>query len=306
VHAGLYRPSDGRTIILEVDRAVIRNHALAEETKGYVVEGPAPATKDGKVMYLYIREANPDNGSIFTMFCADIIGTWLQHEDPQAAMAALLIRLAGWKRFFQRGSGSGLSREEYVGLYGELSLIEDGLKRGIQSLALLEAWKAPGGSNQDFHFGTTAVEVKTVTGNDVNRLRIANLRQLDDTGLNDLLLRRYAFDLREQAGVSLPSLLEGIVGSFELAAAGSGELLLNRLREYGYVREMNHELDRMGFTKRLVDTYKVSARFPRIIESTVQIGVIDVSYSIDLPGGPDQVVAENDFWQLVERPYDTA
>jgi hypothetical protein len=221
-------------------------------------------------------------------------------------MAALLIRLAGWKRFFQRGSGSGLSREEYVGLYGELSLIEDGLKRGIQSLALLEAWKAPGGSNQDFHFGTTAVEVKTVTGNDVNRLRIANLRQLDDTGLNDLLLRRYAFDLREQAGVSLPSLLEGIVGSFELAAAGSGELLLNRLREYGYVREMNHELDRMGFTKRLVDTYKVSARFPRIIESTVQIGVIDVSYSIDLPGGPDQVVAENDFWQLVERPYDTA
>jgi len=137
---------------------------------------------------------------------------------PLASIDAFYQDLSGWRQRasgltegeippYQRGIQPGLCREDYVGLYGELSFIEAALNKGLAPLDVINSWQGPLGTNQDFLFGPKALETKTTTGNEINNVRITNIRQLDSTGLQALFLARYAFDFRQGAGRTLPQLV---------------------------------------------------------------------------------------------------
>ena len=216
VHAGICRPTNLRTLILETDTKSARSQQLPEATNGYSIEVAESQSADGARTHIRIHETNLRFREVFTIFSADIVEHWVPHAQASDSLRSLKRRLSHWRAFFQRGAHLGLSREDYVGLYGELSFIEEGLAAGIESLQMVTAWQAPLATNQDFLFGALAAEIKTTTGNDIEKIRINNARQLDSSTLDCLCLTSYAFDFRRGNGRTLHQLVSTLKDSLRL------------------------------------------------------------------------------------------
>ena len=303
VHAGIHRPTDARVLILETELKLVRGLRLKDETKGYSIDvGPDEAGRSDRATIL-IQETNPVYREIFTIFCADILEHWIPHASATDAIKSLSRRLARWKKFFQRGAFLGLNREDYVGLYGELSLIEAGLNRGVASLPIVNAWQAPLSTNQDFLFGPVAVEIKTTTSNEIDKVRITNARQLDSTGLQTLFLARFAFDFRQGSGRTLPQLVATLKASFAASSPDALSGFNDRLLEAGFVEGTPNEFDAWGFTPRHFDVFNVGEGFPRLLESSLPSGVSEVTYTLNLSAASRFQIVESEFWPSIISSY---
>lgn len=302
-HAGIHRPTDARILILETELRSVRGLRLKDETKGYSIDvGPDEAGRSDRAT-IRIQETSAGYREIFTIFCADILEHWIPHAGASDSLKSLSRRLARWKKFFQRGAQLGLSREDYVGLYGELAFIEAGLNAGVASLPIVNAWQAPLGTNQDFLFGQVAVEIKTTTGNEIDKVRITNARQLDSTGLQQLFLARYAFDFRQGSGRTLPQLVSALKSSLAALSPDALSVFNDRLLEAGFVEGTPIEFDAWGFTPRHFDVFNVVEGFPRLLESSLPSGVSEVSYTLNLSAAAHFQIVETDFWARVISSY---
>jgi len=302
-HAGIHRPTDARILVLETELKSVRGLRLKDETRGYSIDvGPDEAGRSDRAV-IRIQETSAGYREIFTIFCADILEHWTPHAGASDALKSLSRRLARWKKFFQRGAQFGLSREDYVGLYGELSFIEAGLKAGVAGLPIVNAWQGPLGTNQDFLFGPVAVEIKTTTGNEIDKVRITNARQLDSTGLQSLFLARYAFDFRQGGGRTLPQLVATLKSSLAAISPDALSVFNDRLLEAGFVEGTPNEFDGWGFTPRHFDVFNVGEGFPRLLESSLPSGVSEVSYTLNLSAAVRFQIVETDFWARIISSY---
>lgn len=302
-HAGIHRPTDSRILVLETELISVRSLRLNDETKGYSIDViPDEAGRSDRAT-IRIQETSVGYREIFTIVCADILEHWIPHAAATDSLKLLSQRLSRWKKFFQRGAQLGLNREDYVGLFGELSFIETGLKAGIASLPIANAWQAPLATNQDFLFGPLAVEVKTTTGNEIDKVRITNTRQLDSTGLQSLFLTRYAFDFRQGSGRTLPQLVTVLKTSFAANSPHALSVFNDRLLEAGFVESAPNEFDGWGFTIRHFDAYNVGEGFPRLLESSLPSGVSEVSYILNLSAAAPFHIPESDFWPRIISSY---
>jgi hypothetical protein len=250
-----------------------------------------------------IQETSAGYREIFAIFCADILEHWIPYADAADSLKSLSRRLARWKKFFQRGGQFGLSREDYIGLYGELSFIEASIKAGAASLPLVNAWQGPLGTNQDFLLGLVAVEIKTTTGNEIDKVRITNARQLDSTGLQSLFLARYAFDFRQGSGRTLQQIITSLKSSLTTISPEAFSVFNDRLIEAGFVEGTPNEFDTWGFTSRHFDVFNVGEDFPRLLESSLPSGVSEVSYILNLSAATPFHVGEPEFWARIISSY---
>jgi hypothetical protein len=301
-HAGIRHPGGARVLIFESELQAIRNLNLCDETKGYAVEiSPDEANRQDRVC-IRIMETGQGFHEIFAIFCADLLDHWAPHPDPKNALKSLHGRLGHWKRFFQRGPHTGLTRDEYIGLFGELSFLDRVLLAAISPEVAVSAWQAPLGTNQDFLFGPRAVEVKTTTGNDLDRVKISNIRQLDPTGLENLFLARFAFDFREGAGITLSQLADHIYHKFRQLSPETTAIYADRLLNAGYHPSVSGEFDNYGFTLRKYDFFSVDERFPSLLESEMPSGVSDVSYTLNLASATAFLTQEAVLWHTLTNP----
>ena len=302
VHAGIHRPRGTRFLILETELNSVRTVSLKDETKGYsIYVSPDEAGRVDRAN-IWIQETNAAYGEIFTVFCADVLEHWVPHASAYDSLNSLSRRLARWKKFFQRGTQS-LSREDYIGLYGELTFVEQGINSGVSILSILYAWQAPLNTNQDFLFGPLAVEIKTTTSNEVDKIRITNARQLDPTGLNDLFLIRYAFDFRVGTGRTLPQLILALKASLGSVSPESLSIFNDRLLETGFVEGTPNDFDDWGFTPRRSDVFTVIDGFPCLLESNLPPGVSEISYTLNLSAAQQFHIPETTFWEGLISSY---
>jgi len=303
-HAGIHRPTNLRILILETESVLVRDNRLKERAKGFSVDiGPDEAGRADRAI-ICIQETNQSYREIFTLLCADILDCWTPHTDAAEALKSLRRRLASWKKFFQRGPQLGLSREEHIGLYGELSFVEAGLDAGMDGLSLINGWTAPLGTNQDFLFGPTAVEIKATTGNDFDKVRITNVRQLDSTGLQNLFLVCYAFDFRQACGNILRQLVENLKARLSVVSPEALIVFTDRLLEAGFVDSIPNEFDDWGFSLRRNDVFRVGEGFPRLLETGVPPGLSEITYTLNLSAAASFKVLKPTFWTSVRSSYE--
>lgn len=216
----------------------------------------------------------------FCGLCADVISELPSEGPPNpAAMFAVLER---WRRFWDTRS-DGLTRDEQVGLVGELWLLLEWLPH--LSASAITAWQGPLRGRHDFVSPTTSVEVKTTrtaTGPVVHR--VARLDQLDapGTGLLYVLSLRAIADPLGQA--SLDNLLLRARVAAATVSATCTALLEHRLAALGVT-----PADDGRYTQPLriaqQELYRVDPNFPRLIPNSfpngLPGGVVDVAYSLD-------------------------
>lgn len=245
-------------------------------------------------MFVHLQEA-PDvlPKDCFRTLCIDVLEHMAPCETSSEAARTLHRRLQHWKRFFQSRSPEGLSRDEYIGLYAEAELFEKCLLWGLPPQVLSDAWQGPLGTNQDFLFGTSAIEVKAVTTNDAGSFRVSNIRQLDNSGLNSLFLSHVAYDFRLGSGRNLGSLVRSI-RSLISTASDAMATFNDRLLSAGYIEPDPSPFASYGFTERHSSYFKVCDGFPRILESGLSPGISEVCYTVSLAACSGFVTTEAD------------
>ena len=291
-YAGIVVPGRLRCLSIEFDQAAIQGLNLIDQTQGYLVETERQAGMLNVLVHL--RETPvvmPED--LFRVFCVDIVQHLQPCETATEAARTLSQRLRYWKKFFQDLSADGLPREDYIGLFSEIEFLEKCLHHKLSPQIILDAWQGPLGANQDFQFGSVAVEVKAVTANDAGSVRVTNIRQLDDTGLAALFLSHVAYDFRQGAGRSMPTLIESVRGLLHLAPDAMATFN-DRLLATGYLESNPSRFAGYGFTERLRSYHKVCTGFPRILESGLSPGITGVCYSLNLAGCSAFAITEID------------
>jgi hypothetical protein len=219
-------------------------------------------------------------------------------ETGPADPAPVFAVVSRWRRFWAT-SQNGLSREQQLGLVGELWLLLEWLP--AVTTRALSAWQGPVGGRHDWVTDRVSVEVKT-TGTTMGPVvhRIGRLDQLDEPSAGQL----YLLSIRAIPDPLGIDSLTNLLGRARTAAASVGTtceaLLDDRLRAVGITHA-----DEARYTDRLrvagQELYRVTQGFPRLTPASfpqgLPAGITDLAYSLDTSACAA--------WLVARRPDDT-
>lgn len=231
---------------------------------------------------LILSSSDAGYNEIFASIAEDLYRKLHSLTRRKEVIAGFLTRVRLWQVFFEKQGDDGLSEEAQRGLYGELRFLKDHVFPSVASLekAVL-AWTGPRSRQHDFQFGSSAVEVKTSSSKQHQKLQIASELQLDEATVGALYLYYLSVALIEGGAETLPALVGEIRASLSLQSGALSEFD-NLLIEAGYVDSHKAKYDPIGYSVRESAVFLVENDFPRIRESDIRLGVGDVRYSISV------------------------
>ncbi|MCB1972558.1 MAG: PD-(D/E)XK motif protein [Geminicoccaceae bacterium] len=215
---------------------------------------------------------------LFESLCRTLASALEHATDSASSLAMALAHIRRWKTFLS-GRSQHLSAEEVRGIFAELTFLLELMDRLPSSSVAVESWLGPEKSHQDFIFGNTAVEIKSLSGTERSTVRISSEDQLES--LNDeLFLRIYRLSSLPDA-TSAQSLNE-IVAAVQarLGEAEAVEAFDRKLVAHGYAPLPDYDQPR--FVVSDVHSYRVGDGFPRLTRSQLPIGIDRVAYDIRL------------------------
>ena len=215
---------------------------------------------------------------LFESFCRTLASALEHATDSGSSLAVALAHIRRWKTFLS-GRSQHLSAEEVRGLFAELTFLLEMIDHAASTAAAVEAWLGPEKSHQDFIFGNSAVEIKSLTGNERSTVRISSEDQLES--LNDSLFLRI-YRLSNLPDASSAHSLNEIVTAVQarLAEAEAVEAFDRKLVAHGYAPIPDYDAPR--FVVSDTRSYRVGDGFPRLMRSQLPTGIDRVSYDIRL------------------------
>lgn len=214
---------------------------------------------------------------LFEALCRTLARALENAGNSASALSIALSHLRRWKTFLS-GRAQHLSAEDVRGLFAELAYLSE-LIAHMGAGSATEAWKGPERSHQDFIYGNTAVEVKSLSGVERSAVRLSSEDQLE--ALNDnLFLRIYRLSNMPDspAARSLNKIVEEVYALLDTAEAV--EDFEAKLVAHGYAPLP--EYDAPLFVVSSIQTYRVEGEFPRLTRSGLPKGVHRVGYEIKL------------------------
>jgi hypothetical protein len=296
IRAAIGSPTRMPALLLEVAASAVRRVIEYPSGHGFTLapESISPGPHGAVRLCLYLTDhAYLDQ---FSALAEDVLGAVVGMTNEDAVVSALLSRLAAWQVFMQRHS-DGLSLEEQTGLFAELTFLAE-VCHPLLALQALDAWKGPLGGMKDFLVNRTAIEIKATTSTSSTTFHVSNLRQLDDAGLDHLLLCRYVL-AQTDTGVSLARRVASVLELFDDGRGGCNDQLHDLLLAAGYsdIHASRYEGRRLGVLG--VRYFRIGEGFPRLVPSTVPPGIPEASYSIDMAGCLQHEMTEAAAMQLI-------
>lgn len=231
----------------------------------------------GKQRLILALERHVDR-DLFEGLCRTLASSLEHATDSASSLSISLAHIRRWKTFLS-GRSQHLSTEEVRGLFAEIVFLLELIDEQISSKAVVEAWLGPERSHQDFIFGNTAVEIKSLSGVERSSVHISSEDQLES--LNDaLFLRIYRLsNLDNAAGaLSLNEIVNAVQGRLDDAVAV--EAFDRKLVAHGYAPLPDY--DEPHFVVSDVRSYRVGDGFPRLMRSQLPTGIAGVAYDIRL------------------------
>ncbi|MDE0511010.1 MAG: PD-(D/E)XK motif protein [Gammaproteobacteria bacterium] len=245
-------------------------HGISLDLRGFDV-----SARQGFVLKL---EKHVDK-DLFLSLCETLVNSLQPVTDSGMALAVTLTHINRWKLFMSGRKSRVLSTEEIRGLFAELQFLRFLYQGRLSEKAAVDAWVGPEGSHQDFIFGNTAVEIKSISGKERSTVRISSGDQLETVCDNLFLLIFRLSAMPESAqSMSLNTLVRLV--EQELNDATAVEELLRRLAAYGYVDIADY--DTPEFVVATQHAYSVEKDFPRLIRSHIPDGIVKVAYDVEL------------------------
>jgi len=147
---------------------------------------------------------------------------------------------------------------------------------------LVKAWTGSKRTSQDFEFGKASIEVKSTGAVDASTVTITNTRQLDDTGLEFLLLSRVVLDIRQGTFCTLPALVAQLRTAIQRTAPDVYLEFEEKLLLACYKEEHAEYYSNKTYAERALSFYEVITGFPRLLESDLPTGVTNAKYDLTI------------------------
>lgn len=235
----------------------------------------------GKLRLTLTLASEPDFPNFRLMCTGLMLAT--ERFTPASSTAALVQvvdELHRWQEMLRHRRERLLSRNEIIGLVGELLFLRDVLCVRFGTFPALRCWNGPEGHEQDFVVGASIFEVKTQVVTSDRRIRISSEDQLDPVqGRIFICNQGIAPVPATNAGsLTLNALAAEIAGAAAAHGAQATDLLDVALLKARY--EPREEYDDEAWV--LVDRnlFAVTGDFPRIERAELRPGVEMVKYSI--------------------------
>lgn len=247
----------------------------------------------------YVRiEQNKESDDEVYFAVADDLCNCLQGIERSFLRKELSIALERWSRFFSLRGSIKLSREEQLGLYGELWMMRGMLKNdiGFQSMGY---WKGPYQNVFDFSLDSMGIEIKTTASKRPYRVYISNEVQLNERlAGGNLVLGFVAVQPNDSSGETLGDAVKEIE-----------EYVKHDVTAYNLFRD---KIFGCGLGVPYIDSYMtryivkeyafyyVQEGFPRILSENMPRGLGDISYSLDIEACSNYQMNEQLFWETLK------
>jgi len=219
------------------------------------------------------------DADLFHALCLTLMSNLALVTDSAAALSITFNHIKRWKSFLGTARKNLMTAEQIRGLFAELYFLRTLYQSSLGKRSAINSWYGAEGVQQDFIFLDRAVEVKSLTGRERNRVRISSESQLETlTGKLFLVI----YNLREipddPQAFSLNEAVQQI--SDELDEAESVDDFYKKAAEYGYVPIQDYDTPKLRVTG--LHAYEVTEGFPRLTRSQLPVGVVQVSYDIEI------------------------
>lgn len=216
---------------------------------------------------------------LFFGLCETLASSLGPITDSDVALAVALTHIKRWKAFLAGRKGRGLSPEEVRGLFAELQFLRSLYHERLSTTEAVHAWCGADRAQQDYIFGDTAVEIKSLSGRERNAVRISSEDQLESlTGELFLMVYRLS-ELPDSAqAVSLNEVVQSI--EQVVSEAEALEEFSRKLAAYGYAPLADYDTPRFHVSSS--QAYRVTDGFPRLVRSLIPDGIARLSYDIEL------------------------
>lgn len=277
-------------LLIEISRNI--SHAALKEAKINIRDLTIDVLDlfDEDIRALIVKLEDQSNLDVFLKLCIDLIERATNSENNEAIFYIICQRLKKWQALFSGKSKSLLSPKEIQGLFAELYFIAEKLQEDSSlETILIKGWEGPEKTQHDFILESTAVEIKSIAGNDRGKVRISSEDQLH-THLDKLFLRVYLLSRLEntERGKSLNSIVNSIFTM--LTIQGNRELFELKLHSARYIDIPEYDMPRFHMNGCL--SYHVSEKFPRITRQILPEGIEAVSYDLVLASIEDYKVSD--------------
>jgi hypothetical protein len=222
---------------------------------------------------------NKEDADIFHRLCFDLIDRTKEVLVRNVALEVIINRLKRWKAFLRGKKKYILSARAVRGLFAELEFVQKALAEYGDQLTVLEGWQGPLDEPQDFVLGDFAVEIKSLTGLQKEKVKISSEHQLV-THLENLFLHViYLAEFHDcKKGRSLNTQVDVVRDAIK--DPDHKEVFDSRLYATGYLELKAYDAPCYAVTKQ--ESFHVREGFPRISPEDLDEGVSGVTYDLDL------------------------
>lgn len=249
---------------------------------------------------LIIELLAPEYKDTFSMLCESLINSVKGLSSEKEVVKKALNQLEKWRALFDKTIIGGMSTSEQQGLYGELSFLEKLLKKNVISTEkAVEFWVGADAAIRDFQGNAWAVEAKTTSTNNPQKVTINGERQLDETLLDELYLYHCSVEISNKNGETLLDKIMGIRMALQDNAFALGKFN-EKLLEYGYLDEDQQQYQSRCYKIRRESIYEITKDFPRIKEEDLRNGVGDVNYVIILANCANYIISETKLFNSIK------
>jgi len=249
---------------------------------------------------LIIELLHPSSRDIFASLCENLIQSVIRLNTEQKIIRTVVNQLEKWKTLFEKSSSTGLTPAEQQGLYGELHFLQKYLdKSDTTPCDVLHTWVGVDKALRDFQGSNWAVEVKTTSTGNPQKVSISGERQLDDTLWENLFLFHFSVEVSNGNGQTLCRKIAAIRDMLE-SDMPALSLFNAKLFEAGYLDKHEPFYQDRFYQARNENYYKIENNFPRIRENELRGGVSDVKYAIILAMCDEYLVTENQIFNIIK------
>lgn len=237
-----------------------------------------------------IKLVNSEFSDVFLHLCVDLIEACSIVENELQGVEIFVSRFTKWQKMMESGFEE-MSISVIKGLIGELLFIDEILFNRIDMGTAITSWLGPEGSDRDFVFCDTWVEIKTI-GVGKDSVKISSLDQLDISQIGYLgVIRLEKTSSSDKDGFSFNGIIDMISKKLE-TLPNIRFLFKEKLLKLGYRYRENY--NNMHFVYRGINFYQVDESFPKLIPENVRVEIIKAIYSLSLTAIEDWKVEDID------------
>ncbi len=262
-----------------------------------------PDEKNKDKQFLVIMLLSNNHMDVFSTLCEDLILKIAGVTEEKSLVQELITRLERWHLLFEKLGRQGLSEEAQRGLYGELYFLRKFLNECTDAEYCINSWRGSEKAVQDFQYSDWAVETKTTSGKNQQKLHISSERQLDTKLVPDIFLIHLSLEIRENYGETLNNIVEELTNILSDSLAALSVFRL-KLLEAGYFNHHYNEYEEKGYSIRQENIYRITDDFPRITENMIPAGVGDVRYSLILSANESWLTEEEQLFEKIKNVKD--